>query len=36
MCRPEFLLELQSLAKEFDILIISIDEVMTGFGRTGD
>ena len=35
MCRPQFLLQLQNLALEHDVLII-YDEVMTGFGRTGD
>lgn len=35
MCRPEFLQALQALAKEKNVLVI-YDEVMTGFGRTGD
>jgi adenosylmethionine-8-amino-7-oxononanoate aminotransferase len=35
ICRPQFLYRLQLLAKEFDTLII-YDEVMTGFGRTGE
>lgn len=35
MCRPEFLRELQQLVKQFDTLLI-FDEVMTGFGRTGE
>ena len=35
MCRPQFLQQLQKIMKEANILII-YDEVMTGFGRTGD
>ncbi|MCJ8279832.1 MAG: adenosylmethionine--8-amino-7-oxononanoate transaminase [Rivularia sp. ALOHA_DT_140] len=35
MCRPEFIRKLQKLVKQFDTLLI-FDEVMTGFGRTGD
>lgn len=35
MCRPIFLQKLQKLAREFDVLVI-YDEVMTGFGRTGE
>lgn len=35
MCRPEFLRKLQQLVKQFDTLLI-FDEVMTGFGRTGE
>lgn len=35
MCRPEFLQKLCTLCRELDILVI-YDEVMTGFGRTGD
>lgn len=35
MCRPQFLGELEAIANEFDVLLI-FDEVMTGFGRTGD
>ncbi|HSW93474.1 MAG TPA: adenosylmethionine--8-amino-7-oxononanoate transaminase [Gammaproteobacteria bacterium] len=35
MCRPEFLLNLETLVRSYNILII-YDEVMTGFGRTGD
>ncbi len=35
MCRPEFLRELHQLVEKFDTLLI-FDEVMTGFGRTGD
>lgn len=35
MCRPEFLQQLQQLVKEFGILLV-YDEVMTGFGRTGE
>lgn len=35
MCRPEFLQALSQLAREFGVLLI-YDEVMTGFGRTGD
>lgn len=34
-CRPQFLQALQQIAKEFGTLLI-YDEVMTGFGRTGD
>lgn len=35
MCRPEFLRKLRDLASRFKTLLI-YDEVMTGFGRTGD
>jgi adenosylmethionine---8-amino-7-oxononanoate aminotransferase len=35
ICRPEFLRSLQDLAQQFNLLVI-YDEVMTGFGRTGD
>lgn len=35
MCRPQFLRALINLARSFDVLVI-YDEVMTGFGRTGD
>ena len=35
MCRSQFLARLRDLACEFDVLLI-FDEVMTGFGRTGD
>jgi adenosylmethionine---8-amino-7-oxononanoate aminotransferase len=35
MCRPEFLQSLQEVLRSFDVLFIA-DEVMTGFGRTGD
>lgn len=35
MCRPQFLKELQKLAHAYDALLI-YDEVMTGFGRTGE
>ncbi|MBB64169.1 MAG: adenosylmethionine--8-amino-7-oxononanoate transaminase [Waddliaceae bacterium] len=35
MCRPEFLRELQKVAHRYHLLVI-YDEVMTGFGRTGD
>ena len=35
MCTPRFLQSLRALANEFDVLLI-FDEVMTGFGRTGD
>lgn len=35
MCRPQFLQALESLARSFGILLI-YDEVMTGFGRTGE
>jgi adenosylmethionine---8-amino-7-oxononanoate aminotransferase len=35
MCRPQFLQQLQQMAKAHNTLLI-FDEVMTGFGRTGD
>lgn len=35
MCRPEFLQALQKFARANQLLLI-YDEVMTGFGRTGD
>ncbi|AFY60037.1 adenosylmethionine--8-amino-7-oxononanoate transaminase [Synechococcus sp. PCC 6312] len=35
MCRPEFLQRLQALVHEFHVLLV-YDEVMTGFGRTGE
>jgi adenosylmethionine-8-amino-7-oxononanoate aminotransferase len=35
MCRPEYLRKLRAIADEFSVLLI-FDEVMTGFGRTGD
>lgn len=35
MCRPEFLQQLQKIIHHYKILLI-FDEVMTGFGRTGD
>ncbi|MEX0780646.1 MAG: adenosylmethionine--8-amino-7-oxononanoate transaminase [Balneolales bacterium] len=35
MCRPEFLQKLSKLVREHQTLLI-YDEVMTGFGRTGD
>lgn len=35
MCRVEFLQKLQKLAQDYQILII-YDEVMVGFGRTGE
>jgi adenosylmethionine-8-amino-7-oxononanoate aminotransferase len=35
VCRPEFLQALVRTAREFGVLVI-FDEVMTGFGRTGD
>lgn len=35
MCRPVFLQELDKLMKSYQVLVI-YDEVMTGFGRTGD
>jgi adenosylmethionine-8-amino-7-oxononanoate aminotransferase len=35
MCRPRFVQELTRLARSKDILVIC-DEVMTGFGRTGE
>jgi len=35
ICRPQFLQALQKLAREFGVLLI-YDEVMTGFGRTGE
>ncbi len=34
-CRPEFLVRLRQIADEYNVLLI-FDEVMTGFGRTGD
>lgn len=35
MCRPQFLSQLRSVCSDHNILLI-YDEVMTGFGRTGD
>ena len=35
MCRPAFLQKLRQLTQQFETLLIA-DEVMTGFGRTGD
>lgn len=35
MCRPEFLQQVQAVAQQWGLLVI-YDEVMTGFGRTGD
>jgi adenosylmethionine-8-amino-7-oxononanoate aminotransferase len=35
MCRPQFLQQLQALAHQYNVLLI-YDEVMTGFGRTGE
>ncbi|HVY53573.1 MAG TPA: adenosylmethionine--8-amino-7-oxononanoate transaminase [Gammaproteobacteria bacterium] len=35
ICRSEFLRGLESLAKQYGVLVI-YDEVMTGFGRTGE
>ncbi|CUW40633.1 adenosylmethionine-8-amino-7-oxononanoate aminotransferase [Magnetospirillum sp. XM-1] len=35
MCRPEFLVKLEAKVREHGSLLI-LDEVMTGFGRTGD
>jgi adenosylmethionine-8-amino-7-oxononanoate aminotransferase len=35
MCRPQFLQALAALVRRFEILLI-YDEVMTGFGRTGE
>jgi adenosylmethionine-8-amino-7-oxononanoate aminotransferase len=35
MCRPEFLQQVQKITHQHKILLI-FDEVMTGFGRTGD
>lgn len=35
LCRPQFLQALQSLARQANVLLI-YDEVMTGFGRTGE
>ena len=35
MCRPQFLRALEKLVKRYGVLLI-YDEVMTGFGRTGE
>lgn len=35
MCRPEFLRAIAQIARQFNVLLI-YDEVMTGFGRTGE
>ncbi|HEY9629909.1 MAG TPA: adenosylmethionine--8-amino-7-oxononanoate transaminase [Coleofasciculaceae cyanobacterium] len=35
MCRPEFLQQVCRIAQQFNLLVIA-DEVMTGFGRTGE
>jgi len=35
MCRPEFLKKLKKISLKFPVLLI-YDEVMTGFGRTGE
>ncbi|MBW4552068.1 MAG: adenosylmethionine--8-amino-7-oxononanoate transaminase [Aphanocapsa sp. GSE-SYN-MK-11-07L] len=35
ICRPQFLQSLAKLVRQFDLLLI-YDEVMTGFGRTGE
>lgn len=35
ICREEFLQKLEKIARKYDLLLI-YDEVMTGFGRTGD
>lgn len=35
MCRPQFLRALRALADQYNVLLI-YDEVMTGFGRTGE
>ncbi|NJO78409.1 MAG: adenosylmethionine--8-amino-7-oxononanoate transaminase [Cyanobacteria bacterium RM1_2_2] len=35
MCRPQFLQALAALVRRYDVLLI-YDEVMTGFGRTGE
>lgn len=35
LCRPQFLQALENLARSHDVLVI-YDEVMTGFGRTGE
>lgn len=35
MCRPQFVKAITEIAKRFEILVI-FDEVVTGFGRTGD
>ena len=34
-CRPSFLQQLRKLTEQYEVLLI-YDEVMTGFGRTGD
>ncbi len=35
VCRPQFLQSLEKLSQQFGVLVI-YDEVMTGFGRTGE
>jgi adenosylmethionine-8-amino-7-oxononanoate aminotransferase len=35
MCRPEFLQQVRRMTRQADVLLL-FDEVMTGFGRTGD
>jgi adenosylmethionine-8-amino-7-oxononanoate aminotransferase len=35
MCRPEFIKKITEVTKKFDVLVI-FDEVVTGFGRTGE
>ncbi|MEO9123372.1 MAG: aminotransferase class III-fold pyridoxal phosphate-dependent enzyme, partial [Microcoleus sp.] len=35
MCRPEFLRAIAQMARQYNVLLI-YDEVMTGFGRTGE
>jgi adenosylmethionine-8-amino-7-oxononanoate aminotransferase len=35
MCRPQFLVAVQALLQQYDVLAI-YDEVLTGFGRTGE
>lgn len=35
MCRPHFLRQMETLLRRYDVLVI-YDEVLTGFGRTGE